>query len=118
MEIYHDGKWGTVCDDYWDISDARVVCRSLGFRDAFTATKDAYFGEGSGEVWLDNVECDGTETRLQECTHRGWGKDDCSHNEDAGVICTNSDHQGIYFVNLFVIIIIIIIIIANIVIPR
>ena len=33
VQICKDGKWGTVCDDFWDHSEARVVCRSLGLSD-------------------------------------------------------------------------------------
>ena len=87
VEIYHDGKWGTVCDDSWDIVDARVVCQSLGFKDATTAKTKAYFGQGSGDIWLDNVECDGTETNLMQCSHRDCNNC-CNHGEDAGVVCS------------------------------
>ena len=88
VEIYHDGKWGTVCDDSWDIADARVVCQSLGFDDATAAKTNAYFGEGSGDIWLDDVNCAGTESNLIHCSNPGWGVENCSHGEDAGVICS------------------------------
>ena len=86
VEIYHAGKWGTVCDDDWDITDANVVCQSLGFKQAI-ATK--FFGKGSRDIWLDDVACIGDETDLQDCRHLGWGENDCSHDEDAGVVCHN-----------------------------
>ena len=49
VEVYHNGTWGSICDDYWDIRDARVVCRELGFLDAYSAPAFAHFGEGEGE---------------------------------------------------------------------
>ena len=89
MEISLFGKLGTVCDDDWDMNDARVVCRQLGFFDAVSAPGSAHFGAGSGQIWLDNVGCYGSEKSIADCKHRGWGKQNCNHNEDASVICSS-----------------------------
>ena len=87
VEIFHNGAWGTVCDDSWDINDARVVCRALGYPDAISAPGSAYFGQGSGYIWLDNVLCMGHESSIEYCPHNGWGNHNCYHYEDASVIC-------------------------------
>lgn len=89
VEVLHNGIWGTVCDDYWDINEARVVCRQLGYRDAVEAPQSAYFGQGTGPIWLDDLSCSGSETSLNQCTHRGYGLHNCGHHEDASVRCTD-----------------------------
>ncbi|XP_071819929.1 scavenger receptor cysteine-rich domain-containing group B protein-like isoform X3 [Apostichopus japonicus] len=86
VEIYYAGSWGTVCDDNWSIDDANVVCRQLGLGGPEYAASP--FGPGTGEIWLDDVFCSGTESRLDSCSHRGWGVHNCAHNEDAGVRCS------------------------------
>ena len=50
VEVFVNGTWGTVCDDYWDIRDAEVVCRQLGFARAVSAEGFAHFGSGIGEI--------------------------------------------------------------------
>ena len=87
VEVYHSGQWGTVCDDYWDINDANVVCRQLGYRAAAQAWSYARFGSGTGQIWMDNLRCTGNETNLDECEFQGWGVHNCGHYEDASVTC-------------------------------
>lgn len=87
IEIFHEGQWGTVCDDEWDLPNAAVACRQLGCGPAVAAIPLAYFGYGSGPVLLDNVDCRGDEDQLTDCFHLGWGQHNCGHHEDAGVIC-------------------------------
>ena len=88
VEVWHKGQWGTVCDRDWDIDDAKVVCRQLGmsYENALVKT-GAYFGEGTGPIWLDNVNCTGFEQNVAICKHSGWGVADCGHSRNAGVMC-------------------------------
>uniref|UniRef100_A0A452QJA3 Galectin-3-binding protein n=1 Tax=Ursus americanus TaxID=9643 RepID=A0A452QJA3_URSAM len=94
VEIFYRGQWGTVCDNLWDLMDAIVVCRALGFANATEALGGAAFGPGAGPIMLDEVECTGTEPSLAECRSLGWLKSHCKHRQDASVICTNETRGG------------------------
>lgn len=88
VEVFHDGQWGTICDDNWDMREARVVCQQLGCGAASSVPADAHFGRGADPIWLDNVKCKGTESALSQCLANPWGKSNCDHQEDASVVCS------------------------------
>ena len=105
VEICIGGSWGTVCDDFWGTVDAQVVCNQLGFArtgiscnitvqtiphyiiSLVGAVAVTTFAAGSGSIFLDNVQCSGSESRLIDCSHSGIGTHNCVHSEDAGVRC-------------------------------
>ncbi|XP_031241044.1 soluble scavenger receptor cysteine-rich domain-containing protein SSC5D isoform X2 [Mastomys coucha] len=88
LEVWHGGRWGTVCDDGWDLRDAAVACRELGCGGALAAPGGARFGPGEGPVWMDDVGCGGGEEALRDCPRSPWGRSNCDHTEDAGLVCT------------------------------
>ena len=88
LEIFHDNRWGTVCDDVFDQSDAaaRVVCSELGY------SGGVYYSKGVSRddnvpIWLDSVGCVGIESHIVECDHLPWGEHNCYHGEDVAVRC-------------------------------
>ncbi|KAI5175048.1 Deleted In Malignant Brain Tumors 1 Protein [Manis pentadactyla] len=93
VEVLHQGTWGTVCDDLWDLNEAEVVCRQLGCGRAVSALGKAHFGPGSGDILLDNLQCSGVERYLGQCAHAGWSEHNCGHHEDAGVICSDAEES-------------------------
>ncbi|XP_072043678.1 uncharacterized protein [Amphiura filiformis] len=94
VEVRHQHQWGTICEKYWDISDATVVCRQLGFS-GFGEAVRSYFGSGSGEIWVGDVLCDGKENNLEDCEFNRWGRQsECDHSQDAGVICKTARLVG------------------------
>ncbi|KAJ8027600.1 Deleted in malignant brain tumors 1 protein [Holothuria leucospilota] len=85
VEIFFNGLWGTVCDDSWDIQDATVVCRMLGFPSAIDATTNASFGKGQGLIHVTNLACNGNESSIMKCPQSTEHK--CGHDKDAGAVC-------------------------------
>jgi len=89
LEYYATGEWGTVCDDDFDIMDAKVACKQLGFGLPVAWWSDN--NEGTGQIWLDELECVGTESSLGDCAHNGWGDHNCRHSEDISITCQESN---------------------------
>ena len=88
VEVKLHDEWGTVCGHSWDKDAAAVVCRQLGCGVALEAPQDSYFGPGSGPISMIDVLCSGNEYALSDCTHERWSESICSHDVDAGVICS------------------------------
>ncbi len=85
VEIFYNGSWGAVCATEWSNKDAQVVCRGLGLSGG-----NAY--SGSSQVpgqptWMDQVNCVGTEQRLEQCSSKGSGPHECS-TYDAHICCS------------------------------
>ena len=87
MEVCFNNTYGSICHDLWNELDAQVVCRKLGFNSTgATALSNAEYGSSSGPIYLDNVQCDGSESSLEYCDH-SLEIDQCDHSQDAGVSC-------------------------------
>ena len=87
VEVFYYGQWGTICNNGWDMRDARVVCRQLGYVNALRTLPMFQFPYSSGRIWLDNVGCTGRERNITSCSHGPWGNNYCRHYEDVGVEC-------------------------------
>jgi hypothetical protein len=89
VKITFNNTVGSICGDGWDMNDATVICKMLGYQEARAAI--SHFGGGSdANIWLTNVDCTGKEGSLKSCNHSGWGNNVCRRNHHAGVICATS----------------------------
>ena len=116
VEMCVNNSYSTICDSQWDIRDARVACRQLGFSDAstfsvtyghswalinifllidVTALRQSVFGEGSGQILLSQLLCNGGEMALQRCPSRAGSE--CGA---AGVRCEGGMQFCLYGVEL------------------
>ncbi|XP_040086130.1 CD5 antigen-like isoform X1 [Oryx dammah] len=89
VEVERNGKWGTVCDDGWNMKDVQVVCRELGCGAAKGMPSGNLYkplADEQQKIFIREVNCNGTEDELSKCDQL---KDvyDCSHRKDAGAIC-------------------------------
>ncbi|ESO89536.1 hypothetical protein LOTGIDRAFT_125182, partial [Lottia gigantea] len=94
LEYFHNGEWGTICGDMFGNTEASVACRQLGFTtQGAHYESNAFFGEGTGPIWLDDLRCNGEEKYLTDCLNAGWGEHNCRHQHDVSVICTGKQYS-------------------------
>lgn len=88
VEICINGAWGTVCDDGWSAVDANVVCDQLGhYPSGATPRYGAFYGEGTGPIFLSQLQCTGSESHILDCVRDEYSVRNCEHYEDAGIKC-------------------------------
>ena len=101
VEVLHYGTWRTVCRSHfwtWDLRNANVVCRQLGYDGASPESRHTEFGQGTGQAWLNYLDCTGSETLVSQCPLR-WRTHSCWNNNNAGVVCRPAGKKAI---NLFI----------------
>ena len=91
VEVYHNGEWGMVCGQGWDINDAQVVCNELGYGNAAAALHNTLYGQGSGKIWFKSVKCAGTEDTITSCYHATRRYHLCAYKNYAGVRCSSGN---------------------------
>ena len=102
VQVYLNGKWGSVCDDSWSSVDSRVVCSQLNL--SYTISYGdlpllrGLEQESSPDtpIWLDEVDCLGDERQLVQCPSLPQGAHDCTHAEDVNLMCSATNLVGIY----------------------
>jgi surface protein len=85
LEVSVDDSWGPVCDDNFDVWDAHVACRMMGYFTTAGFTTDV--DTGTDDFLIDEVACTGTEASFLDCDHEG-ADEDCSDDEGVTVHCT------------------------------
>ena len=106
----HNGVWGTIDNDFWDMQDANVFCNELGMGDAVSISEGQY-GQSYVTQWV-GFDCDGTESSLQDCQQglgsinwdvMDYGSEQNPNYDDAGVLCSHAstNNNGCLYVSIY-----------------
>ncbi|XP_078059601.1 scavenger receptor cysteine-rich domain-containing protein DMBT1-like isoform X1 [Mustelus asterias] len=91
VEVLRGDHWGTLCDVYFRFEDASVICEHLQCGAVEKIPRGAAFGKGNGPMWKENYRCHGSESRLWDCPVSSVEEFNCSHENDASVICSDEN---------------------------
>ncbi|XP_065845702.1 neurotrypsin-like [Oscarella lobularis] len=86
-EVFHEGRWGTICSQNWNTNGALVFCRQLGYDREIAAFSNSYYRDGSQPSWMIDVRCWGVEKGIEDCPFIGWHQSSCPAGKSAGVLC-------------------------------
>ena len=90
VTLINKGVWGTICDDNFGPEEGTVACRMLGFENSQAILHShGTFLPGTGPIWIDDIQCIGTELNLKDCiTANTWQHSyNCKHLEDVNIEC-------------------------------
>ena len=105
LEVFHNGEWGTVCDDRLDNEGNKMpamACVFAGYANGKWVPRgdiaNMSVAPASQRIWLDDVRCHlGSKhwtgedpTKLHHCYHAGWGNNNCTHEEDVHLRCVEA----------------------------
>ncbi|XP_030383875.1 protein bark beetle [Scaptodrosophila lebanonensis] len=105
LQLYLNGRWGTVCDYGWNVLNAALVCHHLGYtlnpQDWRLLRSQLPNAGVSEDVLVANVRCtphdrDITKCRAEHLT-RGEFENTCSHENDVGIRCYEGAWAGVRF---------------------
>ena len=92
--VKHNNQWGTVCDDDLETTTsskslrvAQSACHTLGFSGGVIELYNATLIGPEGTIWMDDVNCGSSTTNFLSCSQKGWGQENCGHDEDIVLIC-------------------------------
>ncbi|XP_044176594.1 hemicentin-2-like [Acropora millepora] len=87
VEVFYQGKWGKICRNEWDINDAKVVCRELGFQSALAEFTGMDIKDDTIPVAMSNVACTGQEPFLASCKRLDGKHVECVDDIGAQALC-------------------------------
>ncbi|XP_039630680.1 deleted in malignant brain tumors 1 protein-like isoform X2 [Polypterus senegalus] len=90
VEVFYNDTWGTVCSDGWNLKVAEMFCLENDCGFALAAPVNATYGNGTGPVWIFDLYCPSDEQSLEYCSLKGFKRSNCSHDQNAGIICSGS----------------------------
>lgn len=104
IDVFYGGEWGAVCDDNFRMNEAKTACVQLGYDTANGFTH--YIASGPSKYLLDEVQCNPSHARIQDCDHNPWGDHDCSSpsNQKVSVSCVGGCKYSIgrsYLKNIY-----------------
>lgn len=89
LEIHHMEHWTRICSTHWTLENSNVACKQMGFtKGTLSSPSGIYEHTGKLHAVLNNVNCTGSEIRLDACSRGTWSPSSCPSKEFVHLTCT------------------------------